>query len=71
MVFYTNQRRVLYPKLYPNMIEIERITQFNFLCIVLRSNLKWNRHTDHISQKISRAVGVIYRLKQIYPNAVL
>ena len=35
MIFHTNQRRVLYPKLYLNMIEIERVTQFNFLCIVL------------------------------------
>ena len=31
MVFHTNQRRVLYPKLYLNMMEIERVTQFNFL----------------------------------------
>ena len=71
MVFHTNQRRVLYPNLYLNMIKIERVTQFNFLCIVLSSNLKWNKHADHISKKISRAIGVMYRLKQIYPHAVL
>ena len=40
MVFHTNQRRVLYPKLYLNMMEMERVTQFNFLCIVSMSNLK-------------------------------
>ena len=51
MVFHTNQRRVLYPNLYLNMMKIERVTQFNFLCIVLSSNLKWNKHTDHISKK--------------------
>ena len=53
------------------MMKIERVTQFNFLGIVLSSNLKWNKHTDHISKKISRAIGVMYRLKQIYPHAVL
>ena len=53
------------------MMNIERVTQFNFLGIVLSSNLKWNKHTDHISKKISRAIGVMYRLKQIYPHAVL
>ena len=47
------------------MMKIKRVTQFNFLCIVLRSNLKWNKHTDHISKKISRAIGVMYRLKQL------
>ena len=52
------------------MMKIERVTQFNFLGIVLSSNLKWNKHTDHISKKISRAIGVMYRLKQIYPHAV-
>ena len=63
MVFHTNQRRVLYPNLYINMMKIERVTQFNFLGIVLSSNLKWNKHTDHISKKISRAIGVMYRQK--------
>ena len=53
------------------MMKIERVTQFNFLGIVLSSNLKWNKHTDHISRKIFRAIGVMYRLKQIYPRAVL
>ena len=53
------------------MMKIERVTQFNFLCIVLSSNLKWNKHTDHISKKISRAIGVMYRLKQIYSHVVL
>ena len=48
------------------MIEIERVTQFNFLRIVLSSSLKWNKYTDHISKKISRALmGVMFRLKQI------
>ena len=71
MVFYTNQRRLLYSNLYLNMIKIERVTQFNFLGIVVSLNLKWNQHTDHISKEISRAIGVMYRLKQIYPHAVL
>ena len=53
------------------MMKIERVTQFNFLRIVLSSNLKWNKHTDLISKKISRAIDVMYRLKQIYPYAVL
>ena len=53
------------------MMEIKRVTQVNFLCIVLSSNLKWNKHTENVSKKISRAIGVMYRLKQIYPHAVV
>ena len=48
------------------MMKIERVTQFNFLGIVLSSNLKWDKHTDH-NKKISRAIGVMYQLKQINP----
>ena len=33
--------------------------------------MKWNGHVTHISQKISRIVGIMYRLKHIYPQAVL
>ena len=48
-------------------IEIERVTQFNFLGVIISSNMKWNGHVTHISQKISRIVGIMYRLKHIYP----
>ena len=51
--------------------EYRKSHSFNFLGIVLRWNLKWNKHTDPISKKISIAIGVMYRLKQIYPRAVL
>ena len=40
MVFHTNQGTVSYPKLYLNTIKIETVNQFNFLDIVLSSNLK-------------------------------
>ena len=38
MVFHTNQRKVTYPKLKINNIEINRVTQFNFLGLILSSN---------------------------------
>ena len=42
------------------MMKTKRVTQFNFIGIVLSSNLKWNKHTDHISKKLSRTIGVMY-----------
>ena len=71
MVFHTAQRKVAYPILTLNNIEIERVTQFNFLGVIISSNMKWNGHVTHISQKISRIVGIMYKLKHIYPQAVL
>ena len=71
MVFHTPQRRVNYPALKLNNVNIERVSQFNFLGVVINSTLKWDKHIAHISLKISRATGVIFRLRHIYPREIL
>ena len=60
MVFHTHNRSVSYPDLQINGNKIERVTEFNFLGLVLQSNLSWNKHINHISLKISKAIGIIY-----------
>ncbi len=71
MVFHTSQKKVEYPKLKLNNITIQRVSQFNILGLIINSSLKWNSHIDHISKKISRVIGIMYRLKHIYPPAIL
>ena len=72
MVFHTPQRRVDYPVLKLDNVNIERVFQFNFLGGVINSTLKWDKHIAHnISLKISRATGVIFRLRHIYPRETL
>ena len=71
MVFHTPQRRVNYPVLKLNNVNIERVSQFNFLGVVVNSTLKWDKHIAHISLIISRATGVIFRLRRIYPREIL
>ena len=71
MVFHTSNRLVRYPNLLINGRPIERVTQFNFLGLILQSNMSWSMHTDHISLKVSKAIGIIYRLKDVYPLLVL
>ena len=71
MVFHSMQRKVKYPVLTINNTIIERVKQFNFLGIILHYTLKWQKHIDYISKKVSKAIGVMYRLKHIYPEAVL
>ena len=71
MVFHNSNRLVRYPNLLINGRPIERVTQFNFLGLILQSNMSWSMHTDHISLKVSKAIGIIYRLKDVYPLLVL
>ena len=71
MIFHTSNRLVRYPNLLINGRPIKKVTQFNFLGLILQSNMSWSMHTDHISLKVSKAIGIIYRLKDVYPLLVL
>ena len=71
MVFHTANKHVAYPKLNVNGNNIERVTNFNFLGLTLSSTLSWNQHINKISLKISKSIGILYRLRDIYPRAVL
>ena len=64
-VFHTSKRLVKYPNLLINGRPIERVTQFNFLGLILQSNMSGSIHTNHISLKVSKAIGMIYRLKHV------
>ena len=33
--------------------------------------MTWNKHVNHISMKIARSIGILYRLRNIYPESVL
>ena len=71
MVFHTSKRNMIYPNLKVNNNTIERVTEFNFLGVILHSHMTWNKHINHISMKIARSIGILYRLRNIYPESVL
>ena len=71
MVFRMRNKVVSYPDLQINGNAIERVTQFNFLGLILHESLSWDKHINHISLKVSKAIGILYRLKSIYPHRVL
>ena len=71
MCFHAPQKVMTYPILKSNNINIERVTDFNFLGLIISSNLKWNKHIDHIALKISKVTGILYRMKSIFPRDAL
>ena len=55
-----------------NHNKIERITEFNFLGVILHSHMTWNKPINHTSMKIARSIiGILYRLGNVYPESVL
>ena len=71
MVFHTSDRIITYQNLKINNINIEQVTQINFLDVMFNSHMDWNRHINCISMKISRSIGILCRLKDVYPQSVL
>ena len=65
------QKRV--PNLLFNIdrMHIEQVTEFNFLGFIIDSNLNWKAHLNAISTKISRIIGLLHKLKYIFPKHVL
>ena len=50
-----------------NNNEIERVESFNFLGLHLNTHMTWNTHISVISKRISRVIGLIYKMKPILP----
>ena len=71
MIFHSDKKKVLYPKLFINNSEIERVDSFNFLELQLHHNLNWTKHINYISLKMSKIIGIIYKLKSVFPTAIL
>ena len=71
MCFHAPQKVMTYPILKINNIIIDRVTDLNFFGLIISSNLKWNKHIDYISLKISKVTGILYRLKSIFPRDAL
>ncbi len=51
--------------------KIERVTSTKFLGLQIDENLNWKEHVRLISNKISRGLGIIYRLRRSIPSYVL
>ena len=52
-------------------VEIVRVRDFNFLGITINENLNWSSHINKISTKVSRAIGILCKLKHSFPISTL
>ena len=65
------QKRVPHLLFSIDRMHIEQVTEFNFLGLILDSNLNWKAHQSAISTKISRMIGLLRKLKYVFPKQVL
>ena len=69
--FHTAQKTVMYPDLKINNIIIDKVADFNCLGLIISSDLKWHKHIENSSLKISKVVGKMYRIKSISQANIL
>ena len=71
MIFHTNQRMIPPIALSINNKLIAQMSTFNFLGTMLDSNMLWTSHSTLVCMKLSKTIGIIKRLKYIFPNKIL
>ena len=69
--FHKKHKEMVYSDLKINTISIDRVSEFNFLGLIISSDLKWSKHIDHIGLKISKVIGIMYRLRSTLPEDIL
>ena len=73
MVFHPTQKDItgLIPTLEINGIEIERVSEFQNLGVIIDENLSWKSHTNILSNKMSKYAGILNKLKNYLPLYVM
>ena len=73
MIFHHRQQKIdgFIPDIRINDSPIARVTDFNFLGLQIDQHLNWNAHIQKYSNKISRTLGVMNRLKRYLPTKIL
>ena len=71
VIFNRKQKQIAEITLSINGEDIEHVEHFNFLGIILDENLSWKNHINMLSNKISKVIGVMYKLKNVLPEYIL
>ena len=71
MIFHRKQKHMQNINIVINRKHIERVESFNFLGITLTETLCWDNHVNFVKMKISKVIGILYRLINIFSGETL
>ena len=71
MIFFKHPKIIPKLNIWANGNQIDEVQEFNFLGITIDQNINWTLHIRKISIKISRVIGVLRKLKRIFPQHIL
>ena len=71
MVFFKHPKTLPKLNITANGNLIGQVSEFNFLGITIDENITWNPHIRNTSIKIARVIGILRKLKRIFPRHIL
>ena len=71
MIFHVLNKGIHSLTLNIDNTNIEKVDEFNFLGLILDSNLNWKKHTEKISNKCAKMIGILNRLKYVLPLEII
>ena len=69
-IFQMLNKTVIVQILTIDGVNIERVQHFNFLGLILDTHLNWHKHIEKTTNKCSRTIGIINKLKHILPKSI-
>ncbi len=67
MIFHMPQKTINQLQLNIENIAIGLVSDFNFLGLTMNEHLSWKSHIDKLSNKISKTMGVLNKLRHFVP----
>ena len=71
MLFSNVLKPVDIADVHMNNIKIDYVESIRFLGVLIDDKLKFNVHINEIAVKISKNIGILYKLRQYVPNSTL
>ena len=71
MLFKGNKKVASLPNIIMNNVKISCINKSKFLGVIIDDKLTWIHHIEHVSKKISKAIGVISKVKYFANEKIL
>ena len=73
MIFHNSQKEIsnFSLNLILNHGEIENVSTFNFLGIILDENIHWKPHIENVACRLAKYCGVLSKLKNFLPLHIL
>ena len=63
MLFKGGKKLQSSPNIQMNNVKISSIDKTKFLGVIIDDKLTWIHHIDYICKKVSKSIGILYKLK--------